>query len=265
MPLADVNHQQLYYQQYGEGPTLLLIAGFSADHTVWREIIKPLSENYHIITTDNRAAGRSSVPDTPFTVADMAQDHLCLLDHLNIHQAHVLGSSMGGMIALEMAHHAAEKVQSLILSNTTQHRSTVFSYFTDTQAALIKQNTPPALLSKASLCWLFSYTFLSRFKSLDELVRLSLANPHPFSPQGFDLQNQALHQYDARPWINTIQQPSLVLGGEQDIIYMPHMTQALANALPNSTMHIFDACAHLPFLEQPQHFVRIVSNFLAQQ
>src|SRR6266536_1661770 len=103
MPTAQVNGIDLYYEEQGSGEPLLLIMGFTAHSMLWMMQVPALAQRYRVITLDNRGVGRSSVPPGPHTTRQMADDAAGLLDHLGIEQAGVIGWSMGGMIAQELA------------------------------------------------------------------------------------------------------------------------------------------------------------------
>src|SRR5215211_5170886 len=103
MPLAAVNGLNLYYEETGSGPPLMLIAGLSGNTLGWAMLLPALAERFRVIAFDNRGAGRSSAPPGPYTTREMADDAAALLDHLGIEQAHVFGFSLGGLIAQELA------------------------------------------------------------------------------------------------------------------------------------------------------------------
>src|SRR3954471_11428084 len=101
---VHANGQELYYELHGDGPPLLLVMGIGYDSSLWTlEQVPVLSTHFQVIIVDNRDAGRSSKARQPYTIADMADDLAGLLDALRIQHTHLLGLSMGGMIALEFA------------------------------------------------------------------------------------------------------------------------------------------------------------------
>ena len=118
MPLARIYAGERYDEVVGEGPPLLLIAGFSGNTTGWLPVQPAMAEHVTLIMFDNPGAGRSCVPPGPYTIPQMAGDAVALLDHLDVDRAYVLGSSMGGMIAQELALRHPERVEKLILNVT---------------------------------------------------------------------------------------------------------------------------------------------------
>jgi len=115
MPTIKVNDINMYYEIHGQGEPLLLIMGMGADLSVWGDNIQWLAEKYQVIAFDNRGAGRTDKPDIPYSIEMMAEDTIGLMDWLNIKRAHIIGASMGSLIAQRIAAYHSERVKSLIL------------------------------------------------------------------------------------------------------------------------------------------------------
>jgi 3-oxoadipate enol-lactonase len=119
MPSVDVGGTELHYARAGSGEPLLLIQGMSATHLAWgRPFLSALEQSFECIVFDNRGMGLSGRAELPFTIADLTGDTLGLLDALEIESAHVVGISMGGMIAQELALAHPERIRSLTLGAT---------------------------------------------------------------------------------------------------------------------------------------------------
>lgn len=119
MPSIDAGGTELHYLQAGTGEPMLLIQGMSATHLAWgRRFLTPLEQSLECVVFDNRGMGLSGRAELPFGIADLARDVLALLDALEIERAHVLGISMGGMIAQELALAHPERVRTLSLGAT---------------------------------------------------------------------------------------------------------------------------------------------------
>src|SRR5438552_12998281 len=103
MPIVAANGIELYCTETGAGEPLVLVMGFGGDHLSWGFQLSTLSAKYRVVAFDNRGSGRSSAPDVPYTTRLMADDTIALMDRLGIDRAHVLGVSLGGMIAQELA------------------------------------------------------------------------------------------------------------------------------------------------------------------
>ena len=119
MPKANIRDMEIYYEEYGQGTPLVMILGLGQDTATWSFQIPELSNRLRLIVFDNRDCGKSSRCLDDYTTRTMAQDTIGLMDHLGIDQAHICGTSMGGMIAQQVVLMAPERVNSLILASTT--------------------------------------------------------------------------------------------------------------------------------------------------
>src|SRR3954451_19037296 len=119
MPSIDAAGTELYYERAGKGEPMLLIRGMSAPALAWgHPFLSGLEPSFECLVFDNRGMGRSGTAELPFTVADMAGDAAALLDALEIETAHVVGLSMGGAIAHELALAHPEQIRTLTLGAT---------------------------------------------------------------------------------------------------------------------------------------------------
>src|SRR5262245_12030207 len=162
MPKVRANGIDVYYEESGSGEPLLLIIGFGGDHQAWAFQVPAFAERYRVITFDNRGSGQSSVPDATYTTKMMADDAVGVLDALGIEQAHVLGVSMGGMIAQEIALNHPRRVKSLQLHCTYGRPDAYILALMDVWRAVRAKSTVEEWLRTVAL-WLFSpITFAQR-------------------------------------------------------------------------------------------------------
>jgi pimeloyl-ACP methyl ester carboxylesterase len=159
MPSFDYEDITLYYETHGSGPPLLLIAGFASDSQSWQPIIRTLAGYFRVIVFDNRGSGRTRPMDDFVSIGDMADDCGRLLDHLGLGASHVLGHSMGGFIAQELALRQPHRVISLILAATAcrnSHRNnTLFADWVDNYTS----GTNLEQWFRAIFYWLFTPRF----------------------------------------------------------------------------------------------------------
>jgi len=115
---AKIGDIHIHYEEYGEGPPVIMILGLGQDTATWEFQVSDFSEHFRLILLDNRDSGKSSSGPEIYTTETMARDILGLMDHLGMARAHILGTSMGGMIAQQVALMAPERVISLVLAST---------------------------------------------------------------------------------------------------------------------------------------------------
>lgn len=264
MPKIQVNDISMYYEIHGQGEPLVLIAGFSVDHLTWAPAVEILKERYQVIVLDNRGAGQTDVPQGPYSIAQMAHDVAGLCRALNISTAHFVGNSMGGFILQELSRHHPKLIKSAVFCNTALSIHCIFHVYADAQLDLIKAKAPPATIMKATSCWAFSYNFLIERGMLQPLIELALSNPFPFTVTGYEGQYAALDDFDSTQWAHEINVPALVLSGDQDLIFSDRVTKKLADTIPNAKFFCFENCGHVPMLEYPEQFSKVVGEFIDQ-
>lgn len=264
MPVATINDIELYYEEHGSGQPIVLIAGFSVDHTSWALVVGALAARYRVITFDNRGSGQSSVPDGPYTIKQMADDVAALCQHLSIEQTVCVGNSMGGVITQALCHQYPQLVTKAIICNSTTHMNCNWDWFIEAELALLEANAPIDAISKINITWCFSYGYLSQPGVMDAAMDLSLNNPYPFTLTAFKAQRAALTNIDTRPWLKHIKQPCLIITADEDILLPPRCSDEMASLITHATTHRFASCGHLPHIEQPEAFVAVVNEFIHQ-
>jgi pimeloyl-ACP methyl ester carboxylesterase len=264
MPKMRVNGIDLHYVEAGSGDPLLLIMGFGGDHLAWAFQVPAFSANYRVISFDNRGAGQSSVPDEPYTTRMMADDAVGLLDVLGIERAHVLGVSMGGMIAQEVALSHRQRVRSLQLHCTYARPDRYMLALMDAWRSVRSKATPEEWLRTIAL-WLFApVTFVERPDFIEAVIQTGLANPHPFSLTGFFRQGDAVRGHEALERLPGLTCPTLVSVAEHDILVPPRFAREVASAIPRADFRVIDRAAHAYFWERADAFNTVCLDFLAK-
>ncbi len=244
MPYAKPNETSIYFEVHGDtGSPLLMILGLGANIANWSPgLIRRLSTQHAMILFDNRGAGRSDKPTTPFTMADFASDAVGVLDHLRIERAHVFGVSMGGMIAQHMALNHSTRVQSLILTSTTS----VWDHpeFIPPTQEVLSHLTKPASGDQAQDIrdgWWVSYppAFIeSRRDWLEAELQKSLALDYPETPayaKGLQM-GAVLGSHNTYDKLAQIKCPTLVQVGTEDILIPAENSRILAQRIPHARL-----------------------------
>jgi pimeloyl-ACP methyl ester carboxylesterase len=249
---------KIVWEERGEGMPLLLIQGLGYGRWGWDPVVPGLAERYRVLSFDNRGIGESDKPEGPYTAHQMADDALQVLDEAGIDRAHVLGASLGGMIAQEVAVLAPERVEKLVLACTTPGGPDA----PPLPAATLKLFAAAATLAPDVALRRFVENALAANapdELVDEIFRRRLANPP--DPAGWQAQAAAGTTF---PGVEgRIDAPTLVLQGMEDNVVDPRNADLLAERVPGARVELFPGTGHLFFWEQPEHVVRVVSEFLA--
>jgi 3-oxoadipate enol-lactonase len=161
-----------------------------------------------------------------------------------------------------LAYRHAERVSSITVMNSTFATETPFHLYAAAQLELMKGGAPAESLIRASCAWAFSWRYLSLPGVLDRLIQRSLHTSHPFSIAGYEGQYAAIDRFDSRTWCHQIRTPTLVIGGDQDLIFRESLVQELAAKIPHAQYHRFVECGHLPMVEHPEELISVVDAFI---
>lgn len=260
------NGQQLYYEIHGEGPPLVLVMGIGYDSSLWTlEQVPALSTRFRVVIMDNRDVGRSSMASNPYTIADMADDLAGLLDALGIQRTHVLGLSMGAMIAQEFALRYANRLDRLVLtgSGAAPARS-AFDPIRIWSWVKVNDATGETFVGQ-QFTSLFSTAFLRNREAVQQTIALLASNPHPTTPEAYQRQAQAYLEFDSLDRLGDITATTLVIVGEQDLVTPPWIAREVADAIPGARFEVIrgEGSSHVVPIERPDDFNQLVSNFLA--
>lgn len=257
---ANVNGINLYYEAHGEGDPLLMIPGWGADITYWQGIIEPLSKSFKLIIFDNRGTGRSDVPAGDYTIRMMADDAAGLLDHIGIPRSHVLGWSMGGAIAQELALGYPEKIDRLVLSATAA-RFAEKTYFIALSLieAIERQELKTEINWELSFC--FSEEFFADRAAVAELREGALSPAYPVTVEALKSQLAALALHDTRGRLGSIKSPTLALAAEEDGMVRVETVRSLAREIERAEFRVLPG-AHMYHVEKPAEFTQAVIEFL---
>jgi len=262
MPKAKINDITFYYEVRGEGFPVLLIAGLGSDNSSWLGVRRELSKNFRVITFDNRGCGRSGVPCKPYSVRDMAGDAVGLLDHLNIRKCHVVGHSMGGYIAQEMAISYPAYISKLILEASAAVSSERNNrLFNDFLKQIESGNGLECLFSQWTY-WLFSPKTFKSKTFIPTFLKNIARYPYKQSAEGFKGQIGAIASFDAAGRIRRIKVKTLVVVGSDDMLILQAESKVLAEKIPDSSLITIKDTGHCIHLENLNGFIKAVTDFL---
>ena len=266
MPDVRANDIDIYYEEHGSGEPLLLIMGWGGNAAGWKPQIPGLADVFRVIALDNRGTCRSSAPEGPYSIAQMAEDTAGLLDALEIPQAHVFGISMGGMIAQELALAHPEKVGALILGCTTaggdqaagaeQLRSEIADFRQTDDSKAMDLEWFAGFLKRL---WT-DEALIQSDEYLQDFVLALIRFPPPL--HGLRSQAAAIAAHDSYDRLPQIRCPTLVITGDEDSLIDPRNSDTIAERIPNAERHIFPGLKHAFHLERPDLVNPVIIDFI---
>jgi pimeloyl-ACP methyl ester carboxylesterase len=248
---------KITWEERGSGAPLLLIQGLGYARWSWEPIVGPLAERYRVLFFDNRGIGESDTPPGPYTARQMADDALQVLDEAGVEHAHVLGASLGGMVAQELAVAAPERVDRLVLCCTHPGLAHGFPL----PEATVRLFAEAATLAPEIALRRFVENALGDDPPAglaDELLRRRLENPQ--DPAGWQAQAAAGTTFEGVD--GPIAAPTLVVSGTADNVVDPRNAGVLVARIPGARLAMLEGRGHLFFWEDAAAFVRIVEEFL---
>lgn len=290
MPRIKVGDIEIYYEIHGAGEPLLLVAGLGFGAWSWYRQIpevcqgahassvprlegntdrleacapRVLSREFTTIAFDNRGAGQSDKPDVEYTIKMMADDAAALLRALKIERAHVLGHSMGGYVAQELALSYPDLVASLVLVSTSFGGKNAVLMSPETAAQMRSEldADDPEVALRRGLSLRFSDRFIAEHPDLiNEFITVRRAHLPPRA--SWLRQFAACLTFETESRLPSLRVPTLILTGDDDPIVPAENSRRLAARIPGSRLRVLEGARHLVFIERAEEFNEIVIEFL---
>lgn len=240
----------------------MLVQGLGFDRSGWDPVARRLGRHFRLVLLDNRGIGASGVPPGPYTVAAMAGDVVAVLDAAGIGRAHVVGASLGGMIAQELAIGHPDRVDRLVLACTTPGWPSGYPPPVPTIRLLAQAGRLPreVALRRHVENALAADTVDGR----PELVEHIIAHQRSRIPDrdGWMAQATAGARWAGRGRQRHIQAPTLIVHGTADQVVDPRNASLLTGLIPDARLVTFPGAGHLLFWEDPERFVEVATSFL---
>jgi 3-oxoadipate enol-lactonase len=265
MPFASSASAKLSYNVRGQGPdTVLLIMGLGGHASEWGEpFLEPLSAKYRVVTMDNRGIGESHSDLETWTMHDMALDACAVLDAVGAASAHVIGTSMGGMISQQLACDMPDRVQKLVLMATTFGGREALPPAPEAAAVLLPvPGFSIAELQRRTLRVLTAPGFATAHPELIEQLA-QLRERMPTRGRVFKAQFGCIVASDRSQSVRGLRAPTLVVHGQDDPLIPVENGKLLAERIPAQRFVLLDDCGHFPHVEKPIESVTAVLEFLA--
>ncbi|MBB5500362.1 alpha/beta fold hydrolase [Paraburkholderia sp. MM5384-R2] len=244
----------------GGGPWLTFIHQLGGDLSIWDQMAGYFRDDYTVLRYDVRGHGHSAVAREPFAMRDLADDLAKLLDALGARTTHLVGLSLGGMIAQQFALDHPSRIGTLTIADSTGGTPPENRELWNQRADTARSDGMEALLPSTIARWL-TPDFQAGHPEAVEPIRETFART---SPEGFAMACEALRDFDLRGQHGAIRSPTLTVAGRHDTGTPPAATQAIAEAIEGARFELLDA-AHLAPIEQSQRFAALLESFLERR
>jgi pimeloyl-ACP methyl ester carboxylesterase len=254
------NGLDIYVEQVGQGPDVLLIGGLGDTVESWQFQLDGLADRYRLTAFDNRGAGRTAMPEGPVSVETMADDAAAVLRALDVRSAHIAGFSGGSIIAQELALRHADLVRSLVLQSTWPVMDPCLRSWAYSVRGLLEV----APSERAFLEWFFLAIYTPRAHNdgtVDQIIEEVLAFPHKQETDAVQRFLDAFIRHDTSDSLPQVAAPTLVLAGGRDITSRPELCRTVAELIPGARFEVMKEEAHQPFQEVPDEWNARVDAF----
>jgi len=260
MSMAQINDIQMYHEVHGQGYPLVLIHGLSATSLIWAFQVPEFSLDYRAVIMDLRGHGQSGKPEMEYSIDLFSRDVVALMDHLGIERAHIVGGSMGGMVAQQLALDYPQRVKRLVLADSMSHLDTCLRMKMETWG-LIAERLGMEMQARDAMPWSFSSSYINEHSDgiMDIIGQVAALPVQPY------LQSlEATIAHDVRERLSSIAAPTLVITGDQDILVPRQYADILCESIPDSRLEVIKGAAHVVNIEQPEAFNAVVLDFLGE-
>ena len=265
MPKTTIGALEMFHELEGAGPPVVFISGLSQDHMGWMfQAPAVVAAGYQSLRFDSRDAGQTAQSPGPYDIRQFAADTVGLMDALGIPSAHIVGASMGGMIAQEIAIDHPSRVSSLTLVCTTASiEPSMAGVLKAWKAARPHCEEVDFVLSLSP--WLFTHRFYQVPEAVQGFLGVVAGNPFPQSVAGFQRQCDAILTHDTRDRLSRITAPTHVIVGTEDILTPARHSRALAQQIAGATLTEIPEAGHVVMMENADAFNRALLEFLQAQ
>jgi 3-oxoadipate enol-lactonase len=258
--MVQSNGIQMYYEVQGQSYPLVLIHGLSATSLIWAFQVPEFSQSYQVVIMDLRGHGQSDKPEMAYSIGLFARDVVALMDHLGIERAHIVGGSMGGMVAHQLALDYPQRVKRLVLADSMSHLDMCLRMKMETWG-LIAERLGMEMQARDAMPWSFSSSYINEhYDGIMDIIGQVAALPVQPYLQSLD----ATMAHDARERLSSIAAPTLVITGDQDILVPRQYADILCESIPDSRLEVIEGAAHVVNIEQPEGFNAVVLDFLGE-
>jgi len=255
------NDNSIYYKECGNGEPLLLIAGLASDSQSWLPVVDSLSKHFRVIIFDNWGVGRSPEDNLGISIQKMTDDTVDLIRFLKLKNANILGHSMGGMIAMDLAIRYPELVNKLLLEATSPKLIERNLYMFNDWVSYLKLGMDKELWFRNLFYWIFSPEFFNNSDVLNQAIEMSINYPYPQSDASFENQIKAISSFDCLDSLSKVRVNTLVMYGELDLLFPFSENSELFSGISKLQIVVVPKAAHSIHIDNPNYFTETVISF----
>ena len=273
MPEVEIAGAALYYETSGAGEPILLIPGLGLDHAYYRLGAPLLAQHMQVLAVDPRGIGRSTKSPPPYSVEGWADDFATMIDRLPFGPIHVLGSSLGGAMALALAQRHPGKLKSLIVVGGFSELDRTAELNFRLRLRLIEKLGMSGEVADYMGLWTLTRKFINSDAGY-AVMRANQANILANSAESYGAFIEALLAWgrcqdgqEREPkftaLLGSIKTPTLVVTSDNDHLISKELSELIAARIAGGKLVVMPGAGHIPFMEQPDQVVRIVLDFIA--
>jgi 3-oxoadipate enol-lactonase len=261
MSQVQVGHIEFFYQEDGHGEQVVWIHGLGIDHRIWALQMPLFTQHFRCLAFDNRDAGQSDRSPGSYTIQTMADDVIRLMDALAIDQAHIVGISMGGAVAQELAIAHPTRVKRLVLvstyTSTDRRGADILHSF-----ALMRARFSREEYARATSPWVFTYEDYRIPGLAESVITRLLEDPYFLPADVYARQIEAARSHFTEDRLSQITAPTLIVAGDEDLMTPMRFSRTLHEGIPGATLAVIRGGGHALVLTHAEELNRIVLSFL---
>ena len=261
MPYIDSNGIKIYYEVYGEGKPVVLISGLGSTLESWATQVPIYSKKFKVVVFDNRGIGKSDKPDEPYTIEQMADDTIGILDQLKIKKAHFVGKSMGGMITQWIGIKYPERVNKLVIGCSSASRDEVGNEILNLGREIATKIGPKAGWLTALFLGYNREYIEDNFESI--MNNLNSIPEDKTAIKGYLNQSYGCENHNTTELLQKIKAKTLIIYGERDFITSSRRSRELGKLIPDSISKEFSGVGHGFWREKQKEVDKLVLDFLS--
>jgi 3-oxoadipate enol-lactonase len=260
MPEINADGCNIHVEVEGpeRAPVLMLSNSLGTNLHMWDEQVAPFTRHFRLLRYDRRGHGKSDAPKGPYSMEQLGRDVLAILDHLGIAKINWCGLSMGGMVGMWLGSQAPQRIDKLILSNTTAYFADKAMW--DARIKTVRENGLSAIVDANMERW-FTNAFRERSPEAIARIREMFLSTNV---DGYIGCGEAIRAMDHRPLLSKINAPTLVIAGRHDPTTTLEAGEFIAQHMPNARLAVLDT-AHIANMEQPKEYADTVLGFLLEE